>query len=417
MNKSLSLSIFLIFSFISLSIQVNRIKQCKFSSSCILINTEVTVEVKFNIAPKKINLGELISNSNSTIKFSSEPKISRDKQSVLFTFTPSIPGKYHFKFNHNLNCNEVLTVKQPLKVQSMPLTLFISETYKEKEIKFPISFQFNDSISEQDVNYVELAEHVKKEIELNMTEPDYEKVKDCKINENDNTTLTCNIVRENKNEIYYILFYYNDRCYQRSSLGFLSFISIENENEDDNNGIILSLLTPLKGYNMKNYQSNQVTLITVVVSTENSKHLNYLQKEIAPIANKYPEYVFSFADWEQDKFIVKHYGLENDGTIKVIIIEFLTDNLFIGELTQNTNFTSLIESLKQRNIEWTSQSWLQKILSLFKLNLNKTEQNRLYFLLSSMAFVLLVVLRCYLYNRQRKKQEANFAVNDKKKKE
>ena len=150
---------------------------------------------------------------------------------------------------------------------------------------------------------------------------------------------------------------------------------------------------------------------------DHQRHLNYLQKEIAPIANKYPEYVFSFADWEQDKFIVKHYGLENDGKIKVIIIEFLTDNLFIGELTQNTNFTSLIESLKQRNIEWTSQSWLQKILSLFKLNLNKTEQNRLYFLLSSMAFVLLVVLRCYLYNRQRKKQEANFAVNDKKKKE
>ena len=63
------------------------------------------------------------------------------------------------------------------------------------------------------------------------------------------------------------------------------------------------------------------------------------------------------------------------------------------------------------------EKYNQEQLERFYKDLNKTEQNRLYFLLSSMAFVLLVVLRCYLYNRQRKKQEANFAVNDKKKKE
>ena len=94
----------------------------------------------------------------------------------------------------------------------------------------------------------------------------------------------------------------------------------------------------------------------------------------------------------------------------------MTENTYISEL-EGKDFSEIMESLVNRTIEWTYQSWFQKLLSLFKLNLNKTEQNRLYFVISTMGFVLLVILRCYLYSKKVKKENANFAVNDKKKKD
>ena len=68
MNTARVLSFFLL---ISLSFEINRIKQCQFSSKCINVNEDVSIEIHFNISPKKLSNGELINNSNSTIKYTS----------------------------------------------------------------------------------------------------------------------------------------------------------------------------------------------------------------------------------------------------------------------------------------------------------------------------------------------------------
>lgn len=409
MNTTCVITFFLL---ISLSFEINRIKQCQFSSKCINVNEDVSIEIHFNISPKKLGNGELINNSNSTIKYTSLPSITKNKVGVVYKFTPSIPGKYHFKFNHNLNCNDVLTVKDPLKAISMPHTLFLTDDYKGKKITFPISIKLNTSITENEINGLEVVEYQKKVTDPeNYTEPKHEKIEQCKVDLN-NSIINCNVTRDNKEEINYLAINYLDRCEVSKSLGYITFISTEYEGSD----LTLSVLSPLLGYNLKVYDKEGITLVSIIISKEKRKHFKYLQKKIANVANKYPQYTFTYADWEDDKYFIKHYGLENDGKIKIIIYDFMTENTYISDL-EGKDFSEIMESLVNRTIEWTYQSWFQKLLSLFKLNLNKTEQNRLYFVISTMGFVLLVILRCYLYSKKVKKENANFAVNDKKKKD
>ena len=397
---------------------LNKIKKCIFSSLCIQKGEEIIIEVQFNIYPRTLSNGDLIKNSNSSIFYSTIPQLPKKDKGAIYKFNPLIEGKYHFKFNHNLQCREILTVKKPIRINNMNHYLFINEEQKSKKFSFPISLIFNDSFSynfnnegSEDINSISVVENIDK---VNIEEERFIKVKKCEIK---NLSLNCLIEKENgfitKDKISNLGLYYYDRCGIRETLGFMS---VNNTIENKNN-LLSSFISKLYSYNMKVYQKEERMFICLVISPEKQSHKYFIEEFASKIANKYPNYIFTIVDWDNYKFITNHFQLKDNGYVQLVINDFSNDNLYIGEIKNNNEFEKIIYKLNNDNLQWTSQTITQKILKLLHLKLNREEQNYYYRIFAIISFGLLLILRYYLYSKKKIKSTDKFMFNPNKKKD
>ena len=407
---------FIFFFFLSKIFCLNRIKNCNFSSTCLIKNSELNVQIFFNKYPNFVGNGELISNSNSTFFYDSPVKISKDKKSVYFKFFPLIVGKYHLKFNKNLQCPEFITVKNAFRIKLMTHSLFILESEKKNEINFEINLIFNDSISfsknlyfEEDVNQIEIVENVDK---VKIEENRFEEITNF-CNKTSENEIKCKIKRflKNKEKIENFGVYFHDRCGIRNTFGFISVLKTKNKN----NNLKSSFLEYLKAHKMKNYQKNEEIVFFFVISKEKKSHLNYIENVVSEFSNKF-KLNFVYLNWKNFSFIVDHFNLKDDGNIQLLIFDFGNENTFITKLNENENGNDLekiINDLINKNLIWTSQNLSEKILNIFHLNLTKSQQEKIYFNFGIFGFVFLIILRCYLVNKNRLK-EPNFKYQNKK---
>ena len=399
---------------------IERIKYCNFSSTCLVKNSVLDVQIFFNKYPKFVGNGELISNSNSSFFYDSPVQISKDKKSVYFKFFPAIVGKYHLKFNKNLQCPSFITVKNPFRIQLMTHSLFILESEKKNEINFEINLIFNDSISfsknfffEEDVNRIEIIENVDK---VNLEEFRFEEITNfCeKTKENE---IKCKVKKtlKNKEKIENFGVYFHDRCGKRNTFGFINIHTTKNKG----NNLKTSFLESLKAHKMKTYQKNEETVFFFVISKEKKSHLNYLENVISEFSNKFNTFNFVYLTWNNFSYITEHFNLKDDGNIQLLIFNFANENTFVAKLKENENGNDLqkiINDLIENKIVWTSQNLSEKIFDFLHLNLSKTQQEKLYFNFGVIGFVFLIILRCYLVNKHRPKEPQNFQFQDKKNK-
>ena len=409
--------LFIIFEIIQITKSINKIKKCIFSSLCLQQGEELTVEVQFNIYPRILSDGELIKNSNSSIFYSSTPILPKKDKGAIFKFKPLKEGKYHFKFNHNLQCSEIITVKKPIKLISMTHYLFINEEQKIKNFSFPIKLIFNDTFTynlnnegSEDINSIRIVENIDK---VNLEEERYIKINKCKI---DNLTLNCMIEKENgfltKDKIISLGIYYYDRCEIRGNLGFISV----NSTLENKNNLLSSFISKLYSYNMKYYQKDDKMFICIIISPEKKSHKYFIEEYASKIANKYPYYIFTIADWNNYQYITNHFNLKDNGYVQIVINDFSNDNLFIGEIKDYQDFEKIIYKLNKDILEWTSQTFTQKIMKLLHLKLNREEQNYYYRMFAIVSFGLLLILKYYIFNKKQSKQsKQNFMFNPNKK--
>lgn len=403
---------FIIIFFFTKILCLNRIKNCNFSSTCLNKNSELNVQIFFNKYPKFVENGELISNSNSSFFYDSNVKISKDKKSVYFKFFPSKIGKYHLKFNKNLQCPEFITVKNSFRIKLMTHSLFILEN--KNEIQFEINLIFNDSISfsknlifEEDVNQIEIVENVDK---VKIEENRFEEITNF-CNKTNKNEIKCKIKKFIKEKIKNFGVYFHDRCGIRNTLGFISVYSTKNKK----NHLKSSFLEYLKSYKMKDYQKNEEIVFFFVISNEKKSHLNYIENVVSEISNKF-KLNFVFLNWKNFSFIVDHFNLKDDGNIQLLIFDFGNENTFISKLNENENgkdLEKIINDLINKNLIWTSQNLSEKIFNFFHLNLTKSQTEKIYFNFGIFGFVFLIILRCYLVNKRRLK-EPQFKYQNKK---
>ena len=390
---------------------IRRINQCKYTSQCVNVNDTFSIEINFHTLPTKVMNGYLISNYNSSVYFQSEPVITKNKQGVVYSFTPSLIGKYHFKFNHNLNCPEVITVKTPFNVNKMPHTLFISEYQLSKALNVSIDIELNTTLhSHEDISSIHFVEHIKG---FGEEENKYEEIQSYKlINNNNKTYIQLLLSRTEGLNTKVFGLYYKDMCNIMNTLGFVNIISPNIDIKKPH----LSLLTQLKGYNMKNYNKNRETIIIILISFDKSNHVDFLYKHVGSVANVNSNYTFVYADWKSDSYLATGYQIKDEGFIKVIIHQFSTDNIYISDIKEGEEFVDVINKLNNDILKWTSMSLSQKLLRLLNMKMDRDETGRIYFTGSCIGFVFLIVLRCYLFEKKRRKMEAQaqFAYNTKK---
>ena len=201
-------------------------------------------------------------------------------------------------------------------------------------------------------------------------------------------------------------------CNIMNTLGFVNIISPNIDIKKPH----LSLLTQLKGYNMKNYNKNRETIIIILISFDKSNHVDFLYKHVGSVANVNSNYTFVYADWKSDSYLATGYQIKDEGFIKVIIHQFSTDNIYISDIKESEEFVDVINKLNNDILKWTSMSLSQRLLRLLNMKMDRDETGRIYFIGSCIGFVFLIVLRCYLFEKKRRKMEAQaqFAYNTKK---
>jgi hypothetical protein len=399
-----------------------RIKSCEFSKTCLNKNNFLDVQIFFKKYPKFVGNGELISNSNSSIIYYSEVKLSKDKKSLFYKFFPSIPGKYYLKFNKNLQCPNFITITNNFRTKIMTHILFILESQKIKETNFIINIIFNETISfsknlyiEEDINKIELVENVDK---VNLEENRFEDIsKNCELIKNENKII-CNVNKKSgfstKEKIENLGIYFHDRCGKRNTFGFINVLTTKNKI----NNLKSSNLELLKGYKMKDYQKNEEIVLFFVVSLEKNSHLNYLENIISEFSNKFNLFNFVYLTWTNFSYVTEHFNLKDNGKIKFLIYDFRNENTFITDLNEKENGNDLeiiINNLINKNLIWTSQSLSEKFFDLLHLNLTKSQQDKLYFNFGVIGFIFLLILRCYLVNKNRPKEPKNIKFQEKKK--
>lgn len=391
---------------------INRIKKCEYSSLCLELLNELSIEIFFNVSPRTIDQGELRHNDNSTLKYISKPKITK-QSSVLYKFTPEYIGSYSFQFNLNLICpmNKMIIVKMPFNLNLMPKSLFISEQAKMIENSFNMFFTFNYDIEfnkdKGDIRGFALGETGTGE-EMQM-----KPLSNCFISLNDTKTVICSNITQRLSGNA-IGFYYYDRCNIQTTLGFLSVI-VSSSSSLHLQSAYPSLLTKLMPHHIKQYQKDKVILITFVISSEKRNDIDVLYNIASPLADKYSEFVFSYAEWEKDTYLTLHFELKNDGYVKIVIYDFSTENLFIQNVKSKEQVEEFVLALNKNELEWTSQNILRWFITKIGIKLGREKEHSFYILFCSFCFFFLVVLRCYLVNRKRTKEpNASFGYNSKK---
>lgn len=416
----------ILFVFIN-SAKRNKIKECKIKEVCQFKRNLLSIEVNFNVIPGKITTGELISNSNSSFFYTSDVRITGGKKMAAYQFFPEKADKYTFKFNNKLQCPQVITIKNEFKLIKQQHTLFVSEESKIKPLKFNIQFEFDNEISFEnnfangDISKIEYVVNIDKP-ESQLEEERYFKMDKCYLKE-DKQTINCTIIIEDfydpKTDYNTLAFFYTDRCGQRNLLDNLFIFPKPKSLSNDKEEPLVSYMDVFKAYKFKDYEKDKKLLIVAAISKEKISHLETIYKTMAHEANIFSDFSFVVANWEEDSFLMKHHELKNDGKIKLIIHQFYTDNLYLGDFDENT-LHSIIEDIINKRIVWTKQAWIQK-LSFWaaRKELSEEEERKIYFTFSVIAFILLLVLRCILFQRKRKKQQAddlaNFSYNPKKK--
>lgn len=395
-----------------LSKNENRIKKCEYSSLCLEQFNEISIEIFFNIPPKTVTQGEITHYDNSTLKYISKPKITK-QNTVIFKFTPEYIGSYSFHFNHNLRCplNKLIIVKRPIQLIKMPKSLFISEQQKMAEYSFNMFFEFDYDIEvnkdKGDIRGFALGETGTGE-EMIM-----KPISNCNISHNDTRTVICSNIKHQLSGNA-IGFYYYDKCNVQNTLGFLSVI-ISSSSALIKPSTYPSLMTRLQPHYIKQYQKDKVILVTFIISSEKRNDIDVLYSIAAPLSDKYSEFVFSFAEYEKDSYLILHFDLKNDEYVKIVIYDFPTENLFIENVHSIEQIEGYIIALSKNELEWTSQNVFRWILTKIGIKLRRDKEQCFYFVFCSFCFFFLIVLRCYLVNKKRPKEpNASFGYNTKK---
>lgn len=394
----------------------DKIKECNFTTHCPEIGKEFSIDISFNRAPQIISEGEIIKFSDSKIRLSSSPTLSKDKKIVTYKFTPELLGKYYFVFNKNLICpdNNIIIAKKIIGLTKITGSLYLTEKYlisEDEKIDFNIDMEFNETfIYGEDIKNIYLVQ------KSNNNERSEELIQPTNCITSNKNHLKCYFHMEKgfnyKTKTKALTVFYYNRCNESLLFGHISVFKSFNEK----NNFLTSYLSTLKLYLMSEYKKEQKMLLLFVYDPKLKTHKNFIENSISIKANEYPQWEFNIMEWEEAKFITDHFGVKDIGYIQIIIMDFSNENEFTDIIKDEKDLDNVLEKLNKYTLKWTSQSLMQRIFTFFRIKMNKDEETKFNFRFGVIGFILFVALRCFLFAKKMARDQANLQVNPNPKK-
>jgi hypothetical protein len=138
------------------------------------------------------------------------------------------------------------------------------------------------------------------------------------------------------------------------------------------------------------------------INKKNVEHVAFLENFYYDIAIKRRDYIFTYLDIVEDKYMLQFFRLGNIDGIHIILYDFGNGKYYIddNEIPDLESMESLINNIEQ--LKWTTGYFIEDLMNYFGIESSQNVLLTLFFGVISMMAIFCMICVCQIANWERK---------------
>jgi hypothetical protein len=141
-------------------------------------------------------------------------------------------------------------------------------------------------------------------------------------------------------------------------------------------------------------------LMLAVLNKRNVEHITFLESFFLNLALQRRDFVFSYIDTQEDKYLMQFFNISDDVRIRIIAYNFQIGKYYIDEYKYNKNNESfdrlneILKNIDQGSLTWSTGYAIEDNLNRLGFNLSRETIILLFFFFLTVSLGIILVAIC-----------------------